>query len=105
MLNSIGAPKGGRVHWLLIHLPNEFKAAYRLRYDYSRHNYVFYRMRRRDLFDIFIVSQTSVHYWQLTYVNFLTQDYYHFGSQSAKNIAKKMFLIYREKGIINKRQT
>ena len=34
MNKKAGAPKGGRVHWLLWHLTREFKGAYELYYKY-----------------------------------------------------------------------
>lgn len=41
---GIGAPKGGRVHWLLWCLPPDFKRAYKLYFNYAYHRYCFYRI-------------------------------------------------------------
>lgn len=41
---GIGAPKGGRVHWLLWCLGQDFKGAYKLYYNYAYHNYCSYRL-------------------------------------------------------------
>lgn len=43
---GIGAPLGGRVHWLLWCLSPEFKGAYRLYYNYTYHRYLFYRIEK-----------------------------------------------------------
>ena len=66
---GIGAPKGGRVHWLLHNLSPDFKEKYILHFDYQYHNYVFLRYEKRKLYDIFIVLRTSVHGWRCVYFN------------------------------------
>lgn len=53
-----GAPKGGRVHWLVYELSNEFKSEYKILYDYSTHNYLFWRKGIR-IRDFFLVMRTS----------------------------------------------
>jgi len=98
MKRSSGAPKGGRVHWLLWNLPSKFKGAYILSYDYASHNYIFYRMEGRRLHDVFIVQQTSKHYWHMTYANCKTQKYEHFGYRTTRIIAEVMWDIYLEEG-------
>ena len=103
MSRKAGAPKGGYVHWLLWCLPAEFKGAYKYRYhaekyefeNYVRHNYVFYRMEGRSLYDVFVVVQTSKHYWHLTYVNVKTQEYEYFGDIKTARIARRMWYIYK----------
>lgn len=80
----------GRVHWLLWHLPKSFCVKHRIMYNYAYHNYTFLRYRRRTLRSVFIVVQTSRHYWQCTYVNLETQHYEHFGYRNTKRIAEKM---------------
>lgn len=94
MKRGVGAPKGGRVHWLLFHLPREFKIKYVLSYNYAAHNYIFYRLHGRLLFDVFIVRQTSRHYWCMTYANCKLQSYDYFGYHSTKILAEKMFELY-----------
>ena len=96
MSRKIGAPKGGRVHWLLWHLPPEFKGVYEIYYDYNEHNYTFARHLGRKLFDIFIVKQTSVHWWRAMYVNVKTQKYECFGYRNTRMIAEYMFELYTE---------
>ena len=90
----VGAPKGGRVHWLLWHLSSEFLKAYTLKYDYARHNYIFLRYFRRKLYDVFVVVQTSAHYWRFMYGNAKTGRYEHFGARSTRRVAEKMYEIY-----------
>ena len=94
MSKRVGAPKGGRVHWLLWHLPSDFKGAYRLVYSYARHNYIFYRMAGRQIYDVFVVIQTSKHYWHVTYANAKNQDYARFGYRNTRIIAEWMYDIY-----------
>ena len=62
---KVGAPKGGRVHWLLWNLKAEFKRAYNCSYNYANHNYTFYRMtEKKQLCDIFIIKQTCESCWR-----------------------------------------
>lgn len=95
MANKRGAPPGGRVHWLLFCLPNEFKQAYQIEYDYARHNYTFYRMNGKELYDVFIVVQTSLHYWHVTYANLDTHQYEYFGDCKTSHLAKRMWILWR----------
>ena len=96
MKRKVGAPKGGRVHWLLWHLPAEFKGKYELYYDYKKHNYTFARHSGRKLYDVFIVKQTSKHWWRCMYVNLETQKYECFGYRNTRIIAEYMVELYRE---------
>ena len=89
-----GAPKGGRVHWILHALPTEFKGAYQLSYDYKYHRYVFYRMDGRKLYDFFVVVRTSKHYFRAIYCNTERQEYEFFGHYSPDRIAEKMYDLY-----------
>ena len=88
--------KAGRVHWLLWHLSADFCRAYSIHYNYLYHNYSFVRYTGRSVLDMFIVQQTSRHYWQVMYVNVKTQHYEHFGYRRTKYLAEKMEEIYRE---------
>ncbi len=98
-----GAPKGGRVHWLLWNLSPEFKNAYRLYYDYDEHNYVFERRNGRKLYDVFIVKQTSIHYWRMMYANVEKQKYECFGYQTTRILAEFMMEMYLENKIIERK--
>ena len=86
----------GRVHWLLWHLSAQFCRNHRIEYNYAYHNYTFLRYRRRTLRSVYIVVQTSRHYWQCTYVNLETQQYEHFGYRNTRMIAEKMHELFAE---------
>jgi len=96
MKNKAGAPKGGRVHWLLWSLPADFKGAYILHYDYAYHNYVFYRLNGRKLYDCFIVFRSSKHYFMCTYFNSEKNTFCHFGYNKATILAESMYEIYQQ---------
>lgn len=93
--NKAGAPKGGRVHWLLWSLPAEFKREYTLHFNYDNHNYTFYRKKGNKLYDIFIVAQTSLHYWRMAYVNVERQEYKFDGDNKTTRLARRMWYIYK----------
>ena len=95
MTKKVGAPKGGRVHWLLWHLSAKFKGAYMLHYNYDKHNYVFVRHEGRRLLDVFIVEQSSKHWWRVMYAYPEKQIYEHFGYRNTRIIAEKMEELYR----------
>lgn len=98
-----GAPPGGWVHWLLWSLPREFKGAYLYEFHaskqenetYARHNYTFYRMNGKKLYDCFVIVQTSRHYWHVTYTNMETKKYEYFGDEKTARIARRMWYIYK----------
>ena len=96
MGNRVGAPKGGRVHWLLWHLPSAFKGAYVLHYNYAEHNYIFERRQGKQLYDVFIIRQTSAHYWKVCYACAPLQIYEFFGYKNTRIIAERMVEIWRE---------
>lgn len=96
MSRKVGAPKGGRVHWLLWHLSKEFKKAYQLNFHYLHHNYAFYRMRGRKLYDVFLVVQTSKHYWHVTYFCDGKQKFEYFGYRNTRMIAIIMEEIWQD---------
>ena len=86
-----------RVHWLLWHLPVEFKANYRLIYDYSKHSYMFYRMigLTRRFRDVFIVVRTSKHCFRVSYMNAITLDFQAFTLPKSIDVASRMWDIYK----------
>lgn len=94
-MRCVGAPKGGRVHWLLWSLPSEFKNCYILSYDYSKHSYCFYRLSGKKLYDIFIVSHTSKHYYRMTYYNSDTKEIVFDGDIKATRLARRMWYIFK----------
>lgn len=87
--------KGGRVHWLLWSLPAEFKREYTLQFNYENHNYTFFRLKGRQLYDVFIVQQTSKHYWRMAYVNVEKQEYKFDGDNKTTRLARRMWYIYK----------
>lgn len=95
-MSRIGAPKGGRVHWLLWHLRCDFKCVYRCFYNYAEHRYLFYRLSGRTLYDVFIVVQTSRHCWRCMYFCSETLEFQYFSCFAARHLALRMWLIYRK---------
>lgn len=98
MKRKAGAPKGGRVHWLLWHLPSDFKGAYELYYNYAKHSYVFTRHIGRKVYDVFIVIHTSKHWWRVMYACPQNQKYEHFGYRNTRILAEYMVELYRNDG-------
>ena len=96
MDRKAGAPKGGRVHWLILNLPSEFKGKYLLAYQYRFHQYTFYRMNGRRLHDCFIVKRTSKKYFRAVYVNVTHNKIEFFGHKKSEVIAEKMVKFYKE---------
>lgn len=102
MSNKIGAPKGGFVHWLVLSLPADFKKAYlfdhkvvkHIEKNYNEHHYVFYRLQGRKLYDIFVIVQTSEHYWHVTYYNARQGKYDYFGDKKTSRLARRMWFLY-----------
>ncbi len=88
-----GAPKGGRVHWLLWNLTSELKRAYVVRFDYENHNYALIRYpernERRNPIDEFIVIRTSECCWRIMYYHF-EQSYFEYVSAKTSNEAVKL---------------
>lgn len=94
MYRRVGAPKGGRVHWILWNLPSDFKRAYILRFDYPLHRYIFYRLSGTRLYDFFVVDRTSKRYFRAVYVNVVRNDVEFFGHKKPSRIAEKMYDLY-----------
>ncbi len=84
-----------RVHWLLWNLPSEFKSKYQLVYDYAFHNYCFYRMNGRKLYDLFIIVRTSKRCFRVSYVNAETKEMQAFSCRKSVNVARRMWYIYK----------
>lgn len=92
---KVGAPIGGRVHWILHELPTEFKGKYILVYQYKYHRYIFYRMDGRRLYDIFIVNRSKkARYFRAVYANMKRNEIEFFGHKKPSRIAEKMFDLY-----------
>lgn len=96
MSRRVGAPKGGRVHWLLWNLRGDFKRAYRCVYNYAKHSYVFYRFRGKCLRDVFLVVQTSRHCWRCMYFDSVMLEFQYFSCFASCHLALRMWFIYRK---------
>lgn len=72
-----GAPKGGRVHWLIYRLSVNFKRKYFTNYDYAKHSYLFLRnlggvsLKKLRRSDMFIVVRTSKLCWRVVSHNMM----------------------------------
>ena len=72
---KVGAPKGGRVHWLLLNLSDYTWHNYWVYYDYPTHDYLIARkvhhmsLRTFNFMDIYIVKRTSRKCWRLMAFN------------------------------------
>ena len=101
---KIGAPKGGRVHWLLWELNKEFKSKYLCSYDYALHRYCFYRMdgRSHRLYDVFLVVRTSRRCFRVTYYNVHTNYSEYLSCTKPSMTAHRMYYIYKIHGEIEK---
>ena len=97
-VHKIGAPKGGRVHWMLENLSKEFRQAYCINYNYSchtnEHNYLFARYSGRALYDVFIIKQTSKHFWRAMYCCPSFNAYEIYSARSTAKIAVWMELLW-----------
>lgn len=99
MGNKIGAPKGGRVHWLLESLTPDFLRAYNVNYDYLRHRYAFSRFTqnrgKKRIIDVFIVVRTSKRCFRVSYVNYLTNDIQYFSCYKSCHVARRLWTIWK----------
>ena len=93
---GIGAPLGGRVHWLLWNLPTGFKRLYKLRFDYEYHNYHFTRYDGRMPIDQFIVVRTSRRCFRCMYFNYETNYFEYFSEQTSTLMANHMMRVYQK---------
>ena len=96
MPGKVGAPPGGRVHWLLWHLSKEFKRAYRLRFDYEYHNYHFARYAARTPIDEYIVIRTSRRCFRCMYFNYDNDYFEYFSEPTSRQLAEHMERLYRK---------
>lgn len=75
---KVGAPKGGRVHWFLLNLPQYVVRNYWVYYDYPTHDYLLCRkckhvsLRSFNFMDIYIIKRTSRKCWRLMAFNMET---------------------------------
>lgn len=98
MSNRVGAPKGGRVHWLILNLSNQFKSSFICSYHYNKHNYSFYRYigHSKRLFDLFVIVRTSKRCFKLVYTNFISSIYIARTFRTSKECAMYMHAIFED---------
>lgn len=96
-MNRVGAPCGGRVHWLLLELRADFSHAHDILYNYASHNYVFIRRDRRTLKEVYTVVRTSRRCYRVTYarLNPVVQIEY-FSCRNAKATALRLWLCWKK---------
>lgn len=96
MMRKVGAPAGGRVHWLLWNLPPRLSTVYRVHMDYLYHNYLFIRQldRRRMPRDLFIVVRTSRKCWRCMYFHFEYNYFEYFSERTSKKLVAHMERVY-----------
>lgn len=99
-MSKVGAPPGGRVHWLIWNLPLEIKHAYKIRFDYEYHNYFLIRYPfgnvKRNPQDIFVVVRTSRRCWRCMYYHFDYEYFEYFSEQTSKKLAEHILRVYRK---------
>lgn len=95
MKGKVGAPPGGRVHWLLMFLSKAFKLTYKLNFDYEYHNYHFTRYNERTPVDEFNVIRTSRNCFRVMYFNFETLYFEYFSEPTARECAEHIELLYQ----------
>lgn len=93
---KVGAPLGGRVHWLLWHLGKDFKRAYKLRFDYEYHNYHFTRYAARTPIDEYIIIRTSRRCFRCMYFNYENEYFEYFSEKTSKEMAQHMERLYKK---------
>ena len=99
-MRAVGAPKGGRVHWILLTLSRDFKKKFICEFDYRVHKYAFFRYRGARVVEVFLIAKTSCHSWRGMYYNVAYKGMEIFSHSSPTIIAYTMELIakaYEEK--------
>lgn len=89
-MRKVGAPKGARVHWFLLQLPEYISKNYYARYDYSQHNYFLYRrcskISNYNFFysDFYIITRTSKRCWRISAHYCETAETYYMSTKTSK---------------------
>lgn len=93
---KVGAPLGGRVHWLLYHLPRNIARDFRLYMDYDYHNYMFMRfpIGKRNPRDLFIIIRTSRKCFRCMYFHFEYNYFEYFSERTSRKMAEHMERVY-----------
>lgn len=88
VIGKIGAPKGGRVHYLLLSLkPYVWNYGYAVSFKYENKDYCLVRKIKNTARAVFIIKKTSRSTYRLTYHNFLTKKTLYKSFNSAKKCA------------------
>lgn len=88
-LTPVGAPKGGRVHWLLLSLnSNVWNYGYTVSYNYEDKSYCLFRKVKNTMRAVFIIIKTSTYAYRLSYHNFYTKKTLYNSFKSAKKCAR-----------------
>jgi hypothetical protein len=66
-MNKIGAPKGGRVHWLHLYAPAWLHREYSLDYAYANHCYRYTRIGKKARQDDYTVIHGKRRNWTVVY--------------------------------------
>lgn len=99
IMNRVGAPEGGRVHWLLWALRGEFMKTYTCDFNYMFHNYRFVRYKEYRLskvIDEFIVIRTSKKCWRVMYYNHEKQIFKYLSADTYRECASRILEIYTQ---------
>lgn len=96
----VGAPLGGRVHWLLLNLRRDFKAAYKVEFNYLTHSYYFFRKRKRTIVDFFIVIRTSKRCFRVSYHNRITKEFVYFSVNTSRQAALRMWFLFKRHEVL-----
>ena len=98
MTAKVGAPPGGRVHWLIWNLPSEIKRAYEIIFDYEFHNYLLQRKPdgKHKATDFFIVVRTSRRCWRCYYFHFEYKYFEYFSEKTSNKMAEHILKVYHK---------
>lgn len=89
----MGAPRGGRVHWLALMLPRILQNKYDLNFDYDRHNYRLTLKGSRKRFDEYIIIRTSQKCYRVSYYDNPTRFMEYQSYRKAEDVID--YIIYR----------
>lgn len=83
-----------RCHWLMLSLVPEFARAYQCEYNYAYHNYLFYRMFGRKIYDLFVVVRTSRRCFRVMYYNSRNVTFQYFSCYRSESVCRRMYTLY-----------
>lgn len=86
-MRRVGAPKGGRVHWVLYDLSMYVRSTYTIKFRYECHDYVLYRIWKGKLIDVFIVKRTSKRCYRTLYYA-KNGEIFYFSAKNYKHVCE-----------------